>query len=69
MDKINAAANKELKTPRVIAKLREHGVVSRALVTDKQKDELVSTHSSGRRGNSSYTTTNNLCHICTFVQC
>lgn len=41
-------------------KLREHGVVSRALVTDKKKDELVSTHSSGRRGNSSYTTTSDL---------
>lgn len=41
-------------------KLREHGVVSRALVTDKKKDELVSTHSSGRRGNSSYSTTTDL---------
>lgn len=41
-------------------KLREHGVVSRALVTEKKKDELVSTHSSGRRGNSSYTTTSDL---------
>lgn len=41
-------------------KLREHGVVSRALVTDKKKDELVSTHSSGRRSQSSYTTTSDL---------
>lgn len=41
-------------------KLRENGVVSRALVTDKKKDELVSTHSSGRKGNSSYTTKSDL---------
>lgn len=41
-------------------KLRDHGVVSRAMVIDKKKDELVSTHSSGRRGNSSYTSTSDL---------
>lgn len=41
-------------------KLRSQGVVSRALVTDKKQDSSVSTHRSGRKGRSSYTTTNEL---------
>ena len=39
-------------------KFRSAGVVSRALVVDKQKDQVSTTHSSGRRNRSSYTTTN-----------
>lgn len=39
-------------------KLRMQGVVSRALVVDKEKDQVLTSHSSGRRGNSSYATSN-----------
>lgn len=39
-------------------KLRNSGVVSRAVVVDMQKDQVITTHSSGRRNRSSYTTTN-----------
>jgi hypothetical protein len=46
-------------------KLRGQGVVSRALVVAKEKDQVVTAHSSGRRNRSSYSTTNDrwLLHI------
>lgn len=41
-------------------KLREHGVVSRALVTAKEKDQTTTRHSGLTRRSSGYTTTNDI---------